>query len=47
MRERLRDKERLVHILTITPHKVWRVIDNDLPTLRPLIERYIAEESAE
>ena len=74
MRERLRDKERLVHILTsidnlidpeapwdkmegmrhvlvhgyflISPPKVWNVINNDLPTLRPLIERYIAEESA-
>ena len=37
----------LVHgYFAITPHKVWRVIDNDLPTLRPLIERYLAEESA-
>ena len=37
----------LVHgYFEITPHKVWRVIDNDLPILRPQIERYIAEETA-
>ena len=35
----------LVHgYYTITPHKVWRVITNDLPSLRPQIERYIQEE---
>lgn len=37
----------LVHgYFTITPHKVWRVIDNDLPTLRPLIARFLEEENA-
>ena len=36
----------LVHgYYAITPHKVWRVINNDLPSLRPLIEQYIREES--
>ena len=43
--------ENMRHVLVhgyyaITPHKVWHVIDNDLPTLRPLIERFIQEESA-
>ena len=43
--------ENMRHVLvhgyyTITPHKVWRVINNDLPLLRPQIERYIEEESA-
>ncbi len=45
MRERLRDKERLVHILTA----IDNLVDgskNDLPLLRPQIERYIEEESA-
>jgi len=56
MRERLRETEwdvieNMRHVLvhgycTITPHKVWRVINNDLPLLRPQIERYIEEESA-
>ena len=37
----------LVHgYFEITPYKVWRVINSDLPTLRPLIERFIEEESA-
>ena len=37
----------LVHgYYDITPNKVWHVIHNDLPTLRPQIERYIEEESA-
>jgi uncharacterized protein with HEPN domain len=37
----------LVHgYYMITPHKVWRVINNDLPLLRPQIERYIKEEEA-
>ena len=36
----------LVHgYYSITPHKVWHVIQNDLPILRPQIERYIEEES--
>lgn len=36
----------LVHgYYQITPHKVWRVINNDLPTLRPIIVRLIEEES--
>ena len=36
----------LVHgYYTITPHKVWHVIQNDLPILRPQIERYLKEES--
>ena len=36
----------LVHgYYAITPHKVWHVIQNDLPILRPQIERYIKEES--
>jgi len=35
----------LVHgYYEITPHKVWRVITNDLPILKPHIERYIVEE---
>ena len=38
----------LVHgYFSISPHKVWNVIHNDLPTLRPQIEQYIKEESAE
>ena len=37
----------LVHgYFEITPHKVWRVIDNDLPILRPQIEAYIKEEES-
>ena len=44
--------ENMRHVLVhgyyaITPHKVWHVIDHDLPSLRPLIERYIQEESVE
>ena len=44
--------ERMRHVLVhgyymITPCKVWHVIENDLPTLRPFIERYIAEETKE
>lgn len=36
----------LVHgYYSITPHKVWHVIQNDLPMLRPQIEGYIKEES--
>ena len=36
----------LVHgYYEITPHKVWHVIHNDLPTLRPQIEKFIEEES--
>lgn len=36
----------LVHgYYSITPHKVWRVISNDLPVLRPQIEAYIKELS--
>jgi len=35
----------LVHgYYEITPHKVWHVIQNDLPSLRPQIEQYIREE---
>ena len=38
----------LVHgYYAITPHKVWRVINNDLPLLRPRIEQYIKEEGKE
>jgi uncharacterized protein with HEPN domain len=38
----------LVHgYYAITPHKVWRVINNDLPLLRPQIERFIKEENEE
>ena len=34
----------LVHgYYAITPHKVWNVIDKDLPSLRPQIEKYIHE----
>lgn len=34
----------LVHgYYAITPHKVWNVITNDLPTLRRQIEKYIDE----
>ena len=34
----------LVHgYYSITPNKVWNVIEKDLPVLRPQIERYIAE----
>ena len=37
----------LVHgYYSITPHKVWRVISNDLPVLKPQIEAYINELSA-
>ena len=36
----------LVHgYYLISPAKVWNVINNDLPTLRPLIVRLIEEES--
>ena len=36
----------LVHgYYNITPHKVWRVITNDLPNLKPQIEAYIKELS--
>ena len=36
----------LVHgYYSITPHKVWRVITNDLPVLKPQIEAYIKELS--
>ena len=36
----------LVHgYYLISPGKVWNVIENDLPTLRPQIEQYIKEES--
>jgi len=36
----------LVHgYYSITPHKVWRVITNDLPILRPQIEAFIKELS--
>lgn len=35
----------LVHgYYLITPNKVWNVINNDLPSLRPQIEQYIKEE---
>ena len=38
----------LVHgYYAITPHKVWRVIQNDLPSLRPQIEQYIKEEESQ
>lgn len=38
----------LVHgYFMISPIKVWNVINNDLPALRPQIERFIEEESAE
>lgn len=38
----------LVHgYFMISPQKVWYVIENDLPALRPLIERYIAKETQE
>ena len=38
----------LVHgYYAITPHKVWRVVNNDLPLLRPQIEKYIKDESEE
>ena len=34
----------LVHgYYAITPHKVWNVIEKDIPVLRPQIERYITE----
>ena len=34
----------LVHgYYSITPNKVWNVITNDLPILRPHIERYVKE----
>jgi uncharacterized protein with HEPN domain len=44
--------EKMRHVLVhgyylITPHKVWRVINNDLPALRPQIVKYIAEEESE
>lgn len=44
--------EKMRHVLVhgyymITPHKVWNVIENDLPALRPLIERFVAEETEE
>ena len=40
--------EKMRHVLVhgyyaITPHKVWNVINKDLPSLRPQIENYIAE----
>ena len=36
----------LVHgYYMISPGKVWNVIENDLPTLRPQIEKFIEEES--
>lgn len=35
----------LVHgYFMISPIKVWNVINNDLPVLRPQIERFIQEE---
>ena len=42
--------EGMRHILVhgyymISPSKVWNVINNDLPTLRPQIEKFIEEES--
>ena len=38
----------LVHgYFMISPIKVWNVINNDLPTLRPQIVRLIEEERAE
>ena len=38
----------LVHgYYLISPAKVWGVINNDLPTLRPLIARFVEEESAQ
>ena len=38
----------LVHgYYMISPGKVWNVIENDLPTLRPQIEKYIEEETKE
>ena len=37
----------LVHgYYLISPIKVWNVINNDLPSLRPLIEQFVEEESA-
>lgn len=44
--------ENMRHVLVhgyyaITPHKVWHVINNDLPVLRQQIERFIQEESTE
>lgn len=37
----------LVHgYYLISPTKVWMVIENDLPALRPQIEQYIQEEEA-
>ncbi len=43
--------ENMRHVLVhgyyaITPHKVWHVVNNDLPVLRPQIERLIEEENA-
>jgi len=38
----------LVHgYYLISPQKLWNVIERDLPSLRPQIERYIEEESTE
>ena len=38
----------LVHgYFEITPHKVWSVIEKDLPILRPQIEQYIKEEESQ
>ena len=38
----------LVHdYFLISPQKLWNVINNDLPSLRPQIEQYIKEESAQ
>lgn len=36
----------LVHgYYAITPHKVWNVIEKDLPILKPQIEKYLQEEN--
>ena len=38
----------LVHgYYLISPGKVWNVIENDLPTLRPQIEKFIEEEPSQ
>lgn len=49
MREPLKDKGRIKHILvhgyyTVNAEILWDVINNDIPKLRPILEKYIAEQ---
>lgn len=48
MREASKDFQRLKHIseaCEVSPLKLWVTIENDIPVLKPLIDKLIAEEN--